>query len=67
MLGGSGLAAAKLALDGKVYFVGYGKTALTVVNAPNAPAAAAGFVEDALPLGGCLAAFGVPNQTAAHW
>jgi hypothetical protein len=67
MLGGTGLAAGKLAWDGKLYFVGYQKTALTVVNDPNAAGAAAGFVEDALPLGGCSAAFGVPNQTAAHW
>jgi hypothetical protein len=66
-LGGSGLAAGKLALDGKLYFVGYNKAALSVVSSPDAPGAAAGFVADALPLGGCLAAFGVPNQTAAHW
>lgn len=67
MLGGSGLAAGKLALDGKLYFVGYSKPALSVVSSPDAPGAAAGFVADALPLGGCLGAFGVPNQTAAHW
>ncbi|MGH7293959.1 MAG: hypothetical protein ACRELB_03450 [Polyangiaceae bacterium] len=66
MLGGTGLAAAKLAPDGKVYYVGYSKTALTVVNNPDAPGASAGFVVDALPLGGCAAAFGVPNQTAAY-
>ena len=66
MLGGSGLAASKLAPDGKVYFVGVGKTALDVVNTPNAAGAAAGFVQNGLPLGGCSAAFGVPNQTASY-
>lgn len=66
MLGGTGLAASKLAPDGKVYFVGYGKTALDVVNNPDAPGAACGFVENSLDLGGCAAAFGVPNQTAAY-
>jgi len=66
MLGGTGLAAAKLAPDGKVYYVGYGKTSLAVVNTPNAAGAAAGFLDNGLPLGGCIAAFGVPNQTAAY-
>ena len=66
VLGGTGLAAAKLAPDGKVYYVGYGKTSLAVVNTPNQPGAAAGFVENGLPLNGCIAAFGVPNQTAAY-
>jgi hypothetical protein len=66
MLGGTGLAAAKLAPDGKVYYVGYGKTALAVVSSPNAAGTAAGFLDNALPLGGCTAAYGVPNQTAAY-
>jgi hypothetical protein len=66
MLGGTGLAAAKLAPDGKVYYVGVDKQYLAVVNAPNAAGAAAGFVENGLSLGGCVAAFGVPNQTAAY-
>ncbi len=66
MLGGTGLAASKLAPDGKLYYVGSGKTALDVVTNPNAPGAAAGFVQNGLPLGGCSAAFGVPNQTAAY-
>jgi hypothetical protein len=66
MLGGTGLAAAKLAPDGKLYWVGYSKTALDVVNQPNAAGTACGYVENALSLGGCVAAFGVPNQTAAY-
>jgi hypothetical protein len=66
VLGGTGLAAAKLAPDGKVYYVGYGKSYLAVVNTPNAAGAAAGFVENGLSLNGCIAAFGVPNQTAAY-
>jgi hypothetical protein len=66
MLGGTSLAAAKLAPDGKVYYVGYSKTALAVVSSPNAAGKAAGFLDNALPLGGCVAAFGVPNQTAAY-
>lgn len=65
-LGGTNLAASKLAPDGKVYFVGYTKTALAVVNTPNAASAAAGFQDNALSLNGCVAAFGVPNQTAAY-
>jgi hypothetical protein len=52
MLGGSGVAASKLALD--------------VVTNPNAAGTAAGYVVGGLPLGGCTAAFGVPNQTAAY-
>lgn len=66
MLGGTGLAAAKLAPDNKVYFVGYGKPYLAVVNSPNALGTASGFVANGLLLNGCLAAFGVPNQTAAY-
>jgi hypothetical protein len=65
-LGGTGLAASKLAPDGKLYYVGYSKTALAVVNNPNLPGAACGFVDNSLSLQGCAAAFGVPNQTAAY-
>jgi len=66
MLGGSGLAAAKLAPDGKVYYVGYGRPYLAVVNNPDSAGAASNFVANGLVLGGCSAAFGVPNQTAAY-
>ncbi len=66
MLGGTGLAAAKLAPDGKVYFVGYGRPYLAVVNDPDKPGAASNFVANGLQLGGCSCAFGVPNQTAAY-
>lgn len=66
MLGGSGLAAAKLAPDGKVYYVGYGKTSLAVVNQPDKSGAACNYVDNGLALKGCAAAFGVPNQTAAY-
>ena len=66
MLGGSGLAAAKLAPDGKLYYVGYGRPYLAVVNNPDSAGAASNFVANGLPLGGCSAAFGVPNQTAAY-
>ena len=65
MLGGTKLAAAKLAPDGKMYWVGHGKTALSVVNNPDAAGAAAGFVADDLSLNGCSSGYGVPNQTAA--
>lgn len=66
MLGGTGLAAAKLAPDGKVYFVGYGRPYLAVVNDPDKPGAASNFVANGLQPGGCSCAFGVPNQTAAY-
>jgi hypothetical protein len=66
MLGGTGLAAGKLAPDGKLYYVGYSKSALAVVNDPNAAGTACGFVDNSLSLQGCSAAFGVPNQTAAY-
>jgi hypothetical protein len=66
MLGGTGLAAAKLAPDGKVYYVGYGQTSLAVVNSPDQAGTNCKFVAAGLPLGGCAAAFGVPNQTAAY-
>jgi len=65
-LGGSGLAAAKLAPDGKVYYAGYSRPYLAVVNDPNAAGTASNFVANGLFLGGCLCAFGVPNQTAAY-
>jgi hypothetical protein len=66
MLGGTDLAAGKLAPDGKLYYVGYGKTALAVVNDPNAAGTACGFVDNSLPLQGCSSGWGVPNQTAAY-
>jgi len=66
MLGGSALAAAKLAPDGKVYYVGYGKTSLAVVNYPDKAGAACNYVDNGLALKGCTCAFGVPNQTAAY-
>ncbi len=65
-LGGTGLAAAKLAPDGKVYYAGYSRPYMAVVNDPNAAGAASNFVANGLSLGGCLCAFGVPNQTAAY-
>jgi len=66
MLGGTALAAAKLAPDGKVYYAGYGNAYLAVVNSPNNSGTASGFVANGLSLAGCHAAFGVPNQTAAY-
>lgn len=65
-LGGSGLAAAKLAPDGKVYYAGYSHPYLAVVNNPNAAGTASNYVDNGLFLTGCLCAFGVPNQTAAY-
>ena len=65
-LGGTGLAAAKLAPDGKVYFAGYSRPYMAVVSDPNALGAASNFNANGLFLNGCLCAFGVPNQTAAY-
>ncbi|MCA9590406.1 MAG: hypothetical protein KC657_34120 [Myxococcales bacterium] len=65
-LGGTGMAAAKLAPDGKVYWAGSGKSFMGVVNDPDKAGAAAGFVVDGLDLKGCRVGFGVPNQTAAY-
>ncbi len=66
ILGGTNLAASKLAPDHKVYFAGNGNSYLAVVNNPNALGVAAGFVENGLSLNGCTVGFGVPNQTAAY-
>ncbi len=65
-LGGTGMAAAKLAPDGKVYWAGYNKGYLGVVDQPNKAGLAAGFVENGLSLGACKIAYGVPNQTASY-
>ena len=66
VLGGTNLAAAKLAPDGKVYYVGYDNAYLAVVNSPNLGGTAADFVVNGLSLNGCMAGYGVPNQTAAY-
>jgi hypothetical protein len=65
-LGGTSLAAAKLAPDGKVYWATYNAGYLGVVNQPDAAGAAAGFVADGLDLKGCKSGFGLPNQTASY-
>ncbi len=64
-LPGTGFGAAKLAVDGYLYYTGYNKTSLGRVEHPDEPGEAAGFVAEALDLQGCRAGFGVPNQTAA--
>ena len=66
MLGGTSLAAAKLAPDGKVYWATYNSDYLGVVNQPDAPGAAADFVAQGLSLNGCKSGFGLPNQTASY-
>lgn len=66
LLGGTGMAAAKLAPDGKLYWAACDKSYMGVVADPNAAGAAAGFVQDGLYLEGCLSGWGVPNQTAAY-
>jgi hypothetical protein len=65
-LGGSGLAAAKLAVDGKLYWAGWNRTYLGVVSSPNASGVSAGFDANGLSLGTCTSGYGVPNQTAAY-
>jgi len=65
-LGGTQMAEAKLAPDGKVYWAGYNKAFMGVVNFPNKAGSAAGFVESGLDLKGCFVAYGVPNQTASY-
>lgn len=65
-LGGTGMAAAKLAPDGKVYWAAYNHAFMGVVNQPDQAGTSAGFVESGLDLKGCKVAFGVPNQTAAY-
>ena len=66
LLGGSALGAAKLAPDGKVYWAGVDKPYLAVVEEPDNPGVSCGFQEQGLYLEGCVAGFGVPNQTAAY-
>ncbi|MEO7095436.1 MAG: hypothetical protein ABI175_19430 [Polyangiales bacterium] len=66
MLGGTGMAAAKLAPDGKVYWAANAKGSMGVVAEPNKAGTACGFVESGLSLKGCTVAFGVPNQTASY-
>ncbi len=66
MLGGTGMAAAKLAPDGKVYWAAYSHAFMGVVAQPDQAGTACGFVEQGLDLKGCKVAFGVPNQTAAY-
>ncbi|MEM9865502.1 MAG: hypothetical protein AAF938_28100, partial [Myxococcota bacterium] len=55
----------KLAPDGRIYWVANRQMAIGVVEDPDAPGAAANFQHASFDLGGCLAGFGVPNQTAA--
>lgn len=66
MLGGTGMAAAKLAPDGKVYWAAYNHAFMGVVNQPDVAGTGSGFVELGLDLKGCKVGFGVPNQTAAY-
>ena len=65
-LGGSGFGESKLAPDGKLYWAGYGKPYLGVVNNPDDAGMAADFVVDGLFLEGCSSGYGVPNQTASY-
>ncbi|HEC83671.1 MAG: hypothetical protein DRR08_18575 [Candidatus Parabeggiatoa sp. nov. 2] len=55
----------KLADNGKIYWTGINKSALSVVNNPNAAGTGANFSVDALPLNGCKGAYNQPNQTAS--
>ena len=66
LLGGQGLGAAKLAPNGKLYWVGVDDPYLGVVNQPDLPGVAADYVVDGLYLEGCVSGFGVPNQTASY-
>ncbi|MBW2457296.1 MAG: hypothetical protein JRI68_22500, partial [Deltaproteobacteria bacterium] len=66
LLGGQGLGAAKLAPNGKLYWVGVDDDYLGVVNQPNQAGVAADFVPQGLYLEGCVSGFGVPNQTASY-
>ena len=65
-LGGSGFGEVKLAPDGKMYWAGYGKPYLGVVNNPDEAGTACNFVADGLHLNGCSSGYGVPNQTASY-
>ncbi|MBW2277524.1 MAG: hypothetical protein JRF63_08535, partial [Deltaproteobacteria bacterium] len=65
-LGGSGFGEVKLAPDGRMYWAGYGKTFLGVVNNPDEAGMAADFVINGLSLNGCSSGYGVPNQTASY-
>jgi len=65
LLGGNGLGASKLAPNGKIYWAGFGRTALSIVHSPNEAGADADFELDGLSLEGCESGYGVPNQNAA--
>lgn len=66
LFGGTIMAAARLAPDGKVYWASNGSKYLGVVSQPDQPGAAAGFQEQGLSLEGCTSGFGLPNQTASY-
>ncbi len=66
LLGGTGMAAAKLAPDGHLYWAAYNSAYLGIVANPDAAGAAAGFGTQGLSLGGCTSGFGLPNQTASY-
>lgn len=66
LLGGTLMAAARLAPDGKLYWAANAVGYLGVVSQPNAAGTACGFVEQGLFLEGCMSGFGLPNQTASY-
>jgi hypothetical protein len=65
-LGGSSMAAAKLAPDGHVYWAIYNSSYLGVVDQPDVAGSACGFSEQGIYLEGCTSGFGLPNQTASY-
>ncbi len=66
LFGGTKMAAAKLAPNGKVYWASNSSQYLGVIDNPDALGAAAGFTEQGLSLQGCTSGFGLPNQTASY-
>ena len=66
LLGGTIMAAARLAPDGKIYWASNGATYLGVVTDPDKPGTASGFTVQGLHLDGCSSGFGLPNQTASY-
>jgi hypothetical protein len=63
---GTGMAAAKLAPDGRIYWAAHAASYLAVVTQPDAPGLSAGYTAQGLYLEGCTSGFGLPNQTASY-
>jgi len=60
-LGGPWYLAMQLGPDGKIYVAQRNQTSLAVINNPNLQGLNAGFVDLAIPLGGKLCSYGLPN------